>query len=252
MIKLKHKGEQINVPQLWSEVKLWQYKKGRGVSDPNLIISIFTGMDLSMVEKLSPQSRSMILLAIQFITKPLIADELECPEKIRLNGDLFKSKFNIMEETFFQKVELQNIVTSKDFNIENDCINIVELYMQGQITGKKYDPNFTESTAKVISEEILLVDAYGIAMDLIKQIKGQLEIESKVLRSSYTSEQMRAGITMFDQYKHMNIVKALAGGDILKYNDVLMLDYNTVFLHLRMSKTEADYQKAYNLIMAKK
>ena len=252
MIKLKHEGKSISIPQIWSEVKFWQYNKLKGVSDPNLIISVFTGLEMSMVEKLAPQSKSMIILALQFITKPLIADELNCPDQIKLNGEMFKSKVDIMEETLFQKVELQNMVTSKDFNIERDCINIVELYMQGKITGKKYDPNFTESTIKVISDDILLVDAYGIAMDIIRQIRGQLEIESKVLRSSYTSEQIRAGIMMFDQYKHMNIVKALAGGDILKYNDVLMLDYNTVFLHLRMSKTESDYQKAYNKIMSKK
>lgn len=252
MIKLKHKDKSYNIPQLWSEVKFWQYKKLKGETNTNLIISVLTGMQIGDVERLSEQSRSMILLAISFVNKPLIADELDCPEKIALNGELFKSKFDIMEETFFQKVEMQNIVTSKDFNIENDCVNIIELYMQGKITGKKYDPDMTKALCEMISEQILLVDSYGIAMDLIKQIKTQLEIESKVLRSSYTSEQMRAGIMNFDQYKHMNIVKALAGGDILKYNDVLMLDYNTVFLHLRMNKTEADFQKAYNLIMAKK
>lgn len=252
MIKLKHKAGFINVPQLWTDVKWHQYQKAKGETNVDFIISALTGLELSDVKRIDDKSKSLIVSSIIFVQRPLIIDQLICPEHIELNGKKVKSNIDIMERTFYQKIQLQELLSNKDFNIEQECINIIELYLQDQISGNKYDPNLTDISREDISKEIGLVDAYAIAFDLVNKMKKQVEIESVVLKSNYTSEQIRAGISNFDQYKYMNIVKALAGGDILKYNDVLMLEYNTVFLHMRMNKTEAEFQKAYQKIISKK
>lgn len=72
------------------------------------------------------------------------------------------------------------------------------------------------------------------------------------LKTPITNEQRRAGIEMFDVFGVNNTIDALAGGDILKYADVLKMDYNTVFLKLKRSKLEGIYHKNYQKIMEEK
>lgn len=57
---------------------------------------------------------------------------------------------------------------------------------------------------------------------------------------------------MFDQFGIMNTVDSLAGGDILKYEKVLRMDYNTVFAKMFRNKLEGLYQENYRKILEKK
>jgi hypothetical protein len=50
----------------------------------------------------------------------------------------------------------------------------------------------------------------------------------------------------------MNTVKALANNDILNYEKVLKIEYNTVFIHLLMNKTEGVYKENYRKILERK
>ncbi len=46
----------------------------------------------------------------------------------------------------------------------------------------------------------------------------------------------------------MNTVNSLAGGDPLKYEKILEMDYNTIFMRLQMNKTEIVFQRSLNAI----
>lgn len=50
----------------------------------------------------------------------------------------------------------------------------------------------------------------------------------------------------------MNLVDALAGGDILKWETVMQMQYNSVFTKLRMFKTDSEVQRRLHEIYMKK
>lgn len=55
----------------------------------------------------------------------------------------------------------------------------------------------------------------------------------------------KAGIESFKKFGYINTVDSLAGGDVLKWNDVLNLPYEMVFLKQLRNKTQEAYSKKY-------
>lgn len=61
----------------------------------------------------------------------------------------------------------------------------------------------------------------------------------------------RAGIESFEAFGFYNAVNSLAGGDVLRWDSVMMLPYDQFFLKQYMNKVEAAYQKKYQELMEK-
>jgi hypothetical protein len=93
---------------------------------------------------------------------------------------------------------------------------------------------------------------YSIAIAYTNQLKEVVQIEARELKTIPTNEQKSAGVDMFSKFGVMNTVKALANNDILNYEKVLKIEYNTVFVHLLMNKTEGIYQDNYRKILEQK
>ncbi|MFD2145485.1 hypothetical protein [Mucilaginibacter antarcticus] len=55
----------------------------------------------------------------------------------------------------------------------------------------------------------------------------------------------KAGIQSFQNFKYINTVNALAGGDITKWDEILNMPYDRVLTKLLLNKTEAEYQRRY-------
>lgn len=69
--------------------------------------------------------------------------------------------------------------------------------------------------------------------------------ESAELKLEPTAEQLKAGIKKLDKYGMMNMIDALAGGDMLKYEAVLMMEYSVAFTKLRMNKDAELFRRRY-------
>lgn len=73
--------------------------------------------------------------------------------------------------------------------------------------------------------------------------------ESKNLTAKHTQEQKAAGIEKFSRFGVKNLLDALAGGDVLKYESIMLLPYKLVTEKLLMFKVENEYHKKLNEIM---
>lgn len=63
---------------------------------------------------------------------------------------------------------------------------------------------------------------------------------------------MVAKIDKLDVFKEVNTIDALAGGDILKWEKVVNLEYELVFVKLYKSKLEAEYQERLSKVLKAK
>ncbi len=144
---------------------------------------------------------------------------------------IFDDKYKIdIKELEFGKVLLLRMA-----NVSEDRIKkAIEIYFE------------------IKADELTLFEAIPLANDLYKQLDEINKKESIALKFNPTPEQRRAGIDKFNQFGANNTIDALAGGDILKYEQILKIDYNTIFVKLYRSKIEHDYEKKYSKIMSEK
>ena len=102
-------------------------------------------------------------------------------------------------------------------------------------------------------ENIKIIDFYGLYNGIIKQIENLLGMEEQELTSihSDTKWELVEGSKRLSVMGILPTVDNLAGGDILKYEQVLDLPYLTVFNKLRMERIKSDIEKDMNKIKIK-
>ena len=253
MIKVSVNGKEKRLPSNWRDIGLSQYDKIMEVADNQIkLISVITGLSESEVSRLSAESANLLTAILKFLETPFKLNEYDNPKEIRINGLTINPLFDIKEKSLYQKMQLQTLLEEKDFNIDKNISTILELYLQPLCTSKKYSTLETEHVKKLIYESIGIVDAHLLAAYYIGQLGEILETEKNTLDRKPTGEQRRAGIERFNKYGMFNIVDALAKGDVLKWEQVLELDYNTVYLKLLKEKDESIFQEAYTKIMQTK
>ena len=91
-----------------------------------------------------------------------------------------------------------------------------------------------------------------MVLDCIEQLKEIIETESKELSIEPTREQRLAGVSMYDEFGIMNTIRAVAQGNILNFDKVLEIEYNVVFIYLKMAKTDSIFQTNYQKVLNKK
>lgn len=64
-------------------------------------------------------------------------------------------------------------------------------------------------------------------------------MESETLNAEPTKEEVAAGVKRFDKFGVMNLIDALANGNVLQYDSVLYIEYNTIYIKLLMNKEQA-------------
>lgn len=77
-------------------------------------------------------------------------------------------------------------------------------------------------------------------------LKAITEINIKEQQLSYEPDvkEMNAGIEKFQQFSWFATLDRLAGGDVLRYDEVGRQPWNIIFAKLLLLKTEAEYNKA--------
>jgi len=249
MIKVNNGKEVYSIPTSWDEITYKQYKDIQGVTDEATLLSIICNMPIEIVNTLSNNSIAKLSILLSFLSEPIETEGLT-PNEYLTTLDGFKISLvkDIKEKSFGQKIYLHQIVQENEENIVDALVDIVLIYAQEQITGKDFDINKINEL-KNSFDNIFLVDLYSTAFSYIEQLKAVLEAEKNVLHKEPTREQKLAGIDMFSDFGVMNTVKALAGGDILKYDAVTKLEYNVVFTHMVMNKVQSDFEDNYRSVL---
>lgn len=81
--------------------------------------------------------------------------------------------------------------------------------------------------------------------EVVKNETGELQLD-------YDSDHVLAGIKRFEKYGINNTIDALAGGDMLKWEEVLLMPYGVVFMKLRMNKEKVLFQRNLRKVLENK
>ena len=79
-----------------------------------------------------------------------------------------------------------------------------------------------------------------------------MDKESKTLGAKYTSDELKAGFKKIEQFGIMNTIIAIAERFNYKFDEVLELDYATVYIIMYRDKVNNAIQKKYHEILSKK
>ena len=216
MIKVLINKQKYNVPTSWDDVTYSQWLNTLNETDTLKLASFITDIPLNYLEALSDFQLNKIGYLLNFL-------------KTEIDGNCQIDVVDIRLDEWGKKIELQQLVEKNKDNLLPFLKNIVKIYIQ----------NDNDS----------IVYVYKMAFNLLDQLKKILEIESEQLHVRPTSEQINAGLDMFDEFGVMNTIKAVALGNILNFDNVLKIKYNVVFLFLKMSKTETIYQENYRKLL---
>lgn len=249
MIKVKNGKEVYSIPTSWGEITYKQYKDIQGVEDELKILSILCNIHIEIVERLGGKTIAKLSILLSFLKEPIKLEGIKPPEYLTsLDGFKIDITKDIKEHSFGQKIYLHQLLKDSENDIIKILPDIVLVYSQEQITKKDFDINKINELNNQF-DNIFLVSLYATAMNYVLQLKDILEAEHNVLSSEPTREQKLAGIDMFNDFGVMNTIKALAGGDVLKYDAITKLEYNVVFTHMVMNKVQADFEDNYRKVL---
>ncbi len=220
MIKLKAGKKRFQIAQSWLEVRYFEYKLliEPGISDKKAV-SILTGFDEQKIDSFGQSFIDQMKPYLTWMSNPVSIQGIEPTMKI----DILTCKLG-------QLYQLENVSETN-----NKIDRAIEIYFPDLKT-----------------DQMLLGDVLAIANDLYKQLGVYQKRERDELDYKPTNEQIRAGIDKFNQFKRANTIDILAGGDLLKWEEILELDVNSVHLKLKMKRQEGIFNKNYHSIMSEK
>lgn len=134
-------------------------------------------------------------------------------------------------------------ITVKDiqmtFSHDLDYEEIISIITE--LTGQRRD--------KILSK--IWIDIFRFLKFVTKSIEQVNELEKKLAYEPDADEE-RAGIEMFNEFGYFVTIHRLAGGDILKQEEVGRLPYSQVFATLRLNQTDNTFMKNYQKIITSK
>ncbi|GLB53039.1 hypothetical protein NBRC110019_20790 [Neptunitalea chrysea] len=90
-----------------------------------------------------------------------------------------------------------------------------------------------------------LFNAFACYQWITDQLVEMATIEQNCLGGEPTLDEKNAGVEELGQFGYANNLDTLAGGDILKYDAILLKPYAIVFRKLYMEKVKQDIHKKY-------
>lgn len=88
-------------------------------------------------------------------------------------------------------------------------------------------------------------NCFAVYKWITEQLKSIAEIEKQELYSEPTIEERNAGIEMLQPFDYVVSLDALAGGDVLKYNEILETPYSIIFRKQCLEKVKSQIQKNF-------
>ncbi len=89
---------------------------------------------------------------------------------------------------------------------------------------------------------LYLYDCFAAHKFVLNEFVELARIEAEELSVEPTAEQKNAGIEMLNRFGYYNNLDFLAGGDILKYDELLKKPYSIIFRKLVLDKTKNEIE----------
>lgn len=134
------------------------------------------------------------------------------------------------------KVEIKELLLNNQFSE----LIILMLKEKGKIT-----------TLSEISKENHK-ELFSFVLWVKDSLEAIFNLEKEYLSNEPDADSINAGIRDFDELGEINTIDNLAGGDILKWEEVKRLPYHQVFDKLRKNTIENKFNKRYQKIIAEK
>jgi hypothetical protein len=247
MIKAKVNGVEYQIPTKWQEVTFKQFMLLEETNEPDEIISIASGIPLDIIKQADEAALSKIAIVLGFLRVKLNPNGYSPPKELQLKEFTVPVVQDIREKSFGQKLHFNEVMKAAGQELLHALPEIVAIYAQPFFDGPDFELDKCEALIPLL-EDVFFVDLYSAAFAYIEQLTQILEDEEKTLSSEPDQEQVEAGVRMFEQFGVMNTIKALANNDVTKYDDVLKIEYNTIFVTMRMNKTQKDFNENYRKI----
>lgn len=124
----------------------------------------------------------------------------------------------------------------------NDMLELQEAVMQMHLETVFY------LVYGLTENEFLQLPVFN-AFACYKWIKEQLteiaKTEADILGGEPTADEKNAGVEELSQFGYANNLDMIAGGDVLKYDDILMKPYAVIFRKLYMEQVKQEIQQKY-------
>lgn len=144
-----------------------------------------------------------------------------------------KNLIDIKRQTYGQKIEAHNIL--KEDTTLRSAAELIQVY-------------YPLMNPKRMKLGVVL----PIYLGLVEQLREILTVEKSTLETPPNPEQMRAGISEFEKLGYFNSIDDLAGGDPLKYDTVLQVEYIVIYQKLLRNKISANFGERYSAILREK
>lgn len=234
ILPFKINDHPVTCPGGWEDLTLGQVldMEGKTIQEQ---LSILTGVDLS---SLGDEAFILFAVVIEWLVEPPDWTNLPLPQKF-LRQEI---PFPLGSKCFGQKLYAQDLLTRKPSAFDE----LIGIYFAKVFDDKDID----YVTEKVRKQSC--IEAVPVALWLRGEVIKLMEKESKLLKSEATNEEKRAGLKNFDKFGSFNLIDTLAGGDILKHDEIYKQTYDRVFLKLYRDLEVSNYQRKLTEIYSKK
>ena len=100
-----------------------------------------------------------------------------------------------------------------------------------------------------VQMQFKIVEYFPAVNFIVNGLDKIIELEVKRLTSQPKEELIMAGVEKMQVYGDLNTIDQLAGGDMLKWNEIEKMPWQYVFTKLCMEKDRADIQESYSEII---
>lgn len=217
MISILINKEKFNIPTSWADVMYKQWQQIQNETDEIKILSIITNIPTDLLINFNKGQLEKIEALLIFLQTPFDFDNIGKPVK----------PIDIKRQSWGKRIEAEQILRNKSDDIDG----IVKCYKL---------------------QDMPIIEMFEMVLDIIEQLKLIIETEAKELSVEPTREQKLAGSSMYEEFGVMNTIRAVAQGNILNFDKVLEIEYNVVFMYLKMAKTDSIFQTNYQKVLNKK
>ena len=241
MIDLKAGDISFKIASGWEDLTVEQVeqlkiKDGKDI-DKLRILTTLTDKKMSMIDL------NGLIPYLDFIDKPLI-DFTEPLNEIVINNKILTLKEDLGVYTYGQKILSTEAIKAGDF------LEAIAVYLEPLISDEDFNHKKIDSVKQMLLP-LNAVTVYSVFKFISNQLLKLVE-RDKTLAQEPTYEQQKAGIKNFNQLGEFNTYDMLALGQPWRYNDILALDYNTIFNKLLKNKISSNFETKYSEIMRAK
>lgn len=245
MIQLKTKLRSFEVPSSYADITIEDLEFIRANVNDQLAIAE------RLIKVPSDELVNMDMLLIQECLSFLnvtVVDSVEEREVITIN-----EKPYLLPEDFTQCTWAQKIIASdaiKNSNLQR----LLSVYLQPVYDDKDFSNDSLNRLPEIEKhfQKLSVEEVYACIKFLMNQFIERNKMEEKLLKPNVTIDHQRAGIAMFNVLGDFNTIDEIAGGDVLKHDAVLMLDYITIFNKLLKNNLTTKFENNYSEILKKK